>query len=304
MRTLAGSQRGIGRHALQAGRDADAGQVDAVTDLGQRHHLHLLAAGLQRGTDAPGGVVGRRLQRLAIHQQPHLRWQRAPGLGHGIHGTPIEAVAEARVRRQPQHVGRCALVGTLVVGHDRPPADADPHETVLPGFAIDGQQLAGVALRVGDRARGDRIAIDRPQARGAPGVTAHVTPVQLQLRIAGGDAGRHRQVDLALALLPAQHQRLAETKFAQGHLPVHRAVAAPFGELAGDVVGGMGSADHARQDERGGGNKQGRAAGLGHGVTSCGWGWAAPPLRRPGENSGSGVPRRAATMRALARPSP
>ncbi len=304
MRTLARSQRGIGRHALQAGRDADAGQVDAVTDLGQRHHLHLLATGLHCGTDAPGRVVGRRLQCLAVHQQAHLRWQRAPGLGHGIHGTPIEAVAEARIRRQPQHVGRCALVGTLVVGHDRPPADADPHEAVLAGFAIDGQQLAGVALCIGDRTCGDRVAIDRPQARGAPGVAAHIAPVQLQLRIVGSNAGRHRQVDLALALLPAEHQRLAETEFAQGHLPADRAVAAPFGELAGDAVGGMGTANHARQDERGGGCKQRRAASLGHGVTSRGWGWAAPPLRRPGENSGRGLPRRAATMRALARPSP
>lgn len=135
-------------------------------------------------------------------------------------------------------------------------------------------------------------------------MAAHVAPVQLQLRIAGGDTGRHRQVDLALALLPAEHQRLAETEFAQGHLPADRAVTAPLGELAGDAVGGMGTANHARQDERGGGCKQGRAAGLGHGVTSRGWGWTAPLLRRPGENSGSGVPRRAATMRALARPSP
>ena len=67
-------------------------------------------------------------------------------------------------------------------------------------------------------------------------------------------------------------QWLAETEYAQGHLPVHRAVAAPFGELAGDAVGGMGTANHARQDERSGGCKQGRAAGLGHGVTSRGWG--------------------------------
>lgn len=180
-----------------------------------------------------------------------------PGLGHGIHGAAVEAVAETRVRRQPQHVGRRALVGALVIGHDRPPADADAHEAARAGFAVDGQQLAGIALRIGDRTRRDRVAIDRPQSRGTPGVAAYIAPIQLQLRVAGGDSGRHRQIDLALAFLPAQHQWLAETEFAQGHLPVHRAVAAPFGELAGDGVSGMGSTDHARQDERGGGGKQG-----------------------------------------------
>ena len=119
----------------------------------------------------------------------------------------------------------------------------------------------------------ERAAIGSPSTDHrpeVPGVAAHIAPIQLQLRVAGGTpAGTGR--DLALALLPAQHQWLAETEFAQGHLPVHRAVAAPFGELAGDAVGGMGTANHARQDERSGGCKQGRAAGLGHGVTSRGW---------------------------------
>ena len=133
-------------------------------------------------------------------------------------------------------------------------------------------------------------------------MAAYIAPIQLQLRVAGGDSGRHRQVDLALAFLPAQHQWLAETEFAQGHLPVHRTVAAPFGELASDGVSGMGSTDHARQDERGGGGKQGsgRSGSWRHFMRK---GLGGTATAETGRELGKGMPRSARRC-ALARPSP
>ena len=78
MRALTRGQRGVGRHALQAGRDADTGEVNAVTDLGQGHHLHLFAPG--HAVPMRQAASGRCLQRLAIHQQAHPRWQRPHAL--------------------------------------------------------------------------------------------------------------------------------------------------------------------------------------------------------------------------------